>query len=263
MRAWCPINPRSRFDRGFRVFFGEKDNPSFEADPKRGLMKVSYRYKVGKIGLDSDAGWVATVDGRKGDVFVQRFEFDSQKAYPDGSSVEFWHNGTGRIFAYNEWMEMPESHVENPYVFESEVLSPFARLQPGESYTWRYEWNACRIGGDFPVVSCSNAGLVSEALACWRDGDRVRLSGRFGVFHRGRLVLEMYDANNRILATEMLDSGATPLAPVVLDRAIALSPAARSVALVLENEEGKRIGEVARNSLTETPRIIERKGTRQ
>ena len=110
MRAWCPINPRSRFEGGFRTFFGEKDNPSFEADAKRGLMKVSYHYQVGKIGLDSHAGWVATVDGRQGDVFVQRFTFDPTKEYPDGSSVEFWHNGVGRIFAYNEWMEMPNNH---------------------------------------------------------------------------------------------------------------------------------------------------------
>ncbi len=33
---------------------------------------------------------------------------------------------------------------------------------------------------------------------------------------------------------------------IVLDRAIALPPEARGVAIVLENGEGKRIGEVAR-----------------
>ena len=111
MRAWCPINPRSRFEGGVRTFFGEKDNPSFEADAKRGLMKVSYHYQVGKIGLDSHAGWVATVDGRQGDVFVQRFRFDSAKEYPDGSSVEFWHNGVGRIFAYNE---SKKAYIKDP-----------------------------------------------------------------------------------------------------------------------------------------------------
>lgn len=254
MRAWCPINPRSRFDRGYQVIFGEKDNLSFWPDAERGLMKVSYQYKVGKIGLDSHAGWVATVDGRKGDVFVQLFEFDPEEEYPDGASVEFWHNGVGRIYAYNKWMDMADSRDENPYVFESEVLSPFARLQPGESYTWSYDWYACRIGGDFPVVDCSEAGVVSEPLACRRDGDRVRLRGRFGVFHLGQLVLKTCNAKAGVVATEILDSNVTPLKPVVLDRALELPLAASSVALVLQDREGRLIGEVARHALSEKPR---------
>ena len=245
MRAWCPINPRSRFDRGYQVIFGQKDNPSFQADAERGLMKVSYQYKVGKIGLDSHAGWVATVDGRKGDVFVQRFQFDPERSYPDGASVEFWHNGVGRICAYDEWMEMADDRNENPYVFESEVLSPFARLQPGASYTWSYDWYACRIGGDFPVVDCSEAGVVSEPLACSPDGDRVQLHGRFGVFHPGRLVAVAYDGQASVLATEMLHSAATPLKPLVLDHTLKLPVETRSLTLILQNVAGRKIGEIA------------------
>ena len=254
MRAWCPINPRSRFERGYRVIFGEKDNPSFEADAERGLMKVSYQYKVGKIGLDSHAGWVATVDGRKGDVFVQRFKFEPERAYPDQSSVEFWHNGLGRIYAYNKWMEMPASRDENPCVFESEVLSPLARLRPDESYTWAYDWYACRIGGDFPVVDCSDAGVVSERLTCQRQRGRVRLRGCFGVFHLGRLVLEACDEKGVLLATDVLVPAATPLEPVVLDRTFEPPRATRGVAIVLLSAEGKRIGEVAGVALSRKPR---------
>jgi len=246
MRAWCPINPRSRFERGYRVIFGEKDNPSFEADAKRGLMKVSYNYKVGKIGLDSHAGWVATVDGRNGDVFVQRFTFEPDKAYPDESSVEFWHNGVGRIHAYDKWIDMADDRDENPYVFESEVLSPFARLQPGESYTWTYDWCACRIGGDFPVVDCSEAGVVSEPLACRPHGPRVRLTGRFGVFHLGRIALKAYNEKAEVVATEILDSNATPLKLVLIDRVLKLPRAARSVTLVLHDTRGKPIAELDR-----------------
>ncbi|NQT41326.1 MAG: DUF4380 domain-containing protein [Planctomycetes bacterium] len=249
MRAWCPINPKSRFERGYDVIFGKKDNPSFEADVQRGLMKVSYHYRVGKIGMDSDAGWVATVDGRHGDVFVQRFTFEPKKAYPEGSSVEFWHNGLGRIYAYNKWLDMADNRADTPYVFESEVLSPFAQLQPGASYTWRYEWNACRIGGDFPVVDCSQAGVVSEPLTARRDGDRVRLRGRFGVFHLGRLVIEVYDEEARLLVTALHAPAATPLEPVVLDRTLTVPPSARNVALVLQDVEGNRIGEIARGTL--------------
>jgi hypothetical protein len=253
MRAWCPINPRSRFDRGYQVIFGEKDNPSFEADAERGLMKVSYQYTVGKIGLDSHAGWVATVDGREGDVFVQRFKFEPNRAYPEDSSVEFWHNGVGRIYAYNKWMEMADDRDENPYVFESEVLSPFARLQPNESYKWAYDWYACRIGGDFPVVDCSDAGVVSERLTCQQEGERVRLHGRFGVFQLGRLVLEAYDEKGMLLATDILVTAVTPLRPVVLDRTLKPPLATRSAAIVLLSSEGKRIGVVAEVALSKKP----------
>ena len=65
-------------------------------------MRVNYQYQVGKIGLDSPAGWVATVDGASGAVFVQRFQFEPGKEYPDGSSVEFWLNGVGKIRAYQQ-----------------------------------------------------------------------------------------------------------------------------------------------------------------
>jgi uncharacterized protein DUF4380/cellulase (glycosyl hydrolase family 5) len=245
MRAWCPINPRSRFDRGYEVIFGEENNPSFDVDVKRGLMQVSYQYKVGKIGLDSRAGWVATVDGRNGDVFVQRFQFEPEKEYPEGSSVEFWHNGVGRIYAYNEWMEMADNHKTNPYVFESEILSPYARLQPNESYTWAYDWYACRIGGDFPVVDCSEVGVVSEPLTRRRDGDRVRLRGRFGVFQPGRLVLEISNGNADLIATELLDANVTPSRPVVLDLEIKLPAEASDAALVLHDSMENRIGQIA------------------
>jgi len=146
--------------------------------------------------VDSPAGWVATVDGRQGDVFVQRFRFEPDKPYPDGSSVEFWHNGVGRIQAYNRWIDLPSDREENPYVFESELLSPLARLAPGESYKWQYEWTACRIGGDFPVLDCTPAGLVAEPLTCRRDDQGARVTGRFGVFHLGRVVLQAQDARD-------------------------------------------------------------------
>lgn len=245
MRAWCPVNPRSRFDRGYNVIFGEKDNPSFSLDARRGLVKVDYLYKVGKIGMDSDAGWVATVDGRKGDVFVQRFTFEADKAYPDEASVEFWHNGVGRIYAYNEWMTMSKTPDENPYVFESEVLSPYAELKPGEHYTWCYDWYACRIGGDFPVVDCNDAGVVSEPLRLAGEGTGVRLSGRFGVFQGGSVQLEVCDAGGKVLLRKTLRSGVTPLMPVVLADALTLPAAAHRLTIALQDDEGETVGTLA------------------
>ncbi len=246
MRAWCPINPRSRFERGYQVIFGEQQNASFGVDAQRRLMKVSYRYEVGKIGLDSNAGWVATVDGRRGDVFVQRFQFEPSQEYPDGSSVEFWHNGLGRIHAYGKWIDQPDNRTENPYVFESEILSPFASLQSAEQYTWIYHWYACRIGGDFPVVDCTEAGLVSEPLTCRREGEQLRLSGRFGVFHVGRLVWEATNVGGELLESDVLVPAVAPRQPIVLDQALRLPARTATLTVVLQDAAGQTIGEIAR-----------------
>jgi len=236
MRAFCPLNPRSKFPRGYDVIFGEKDNSSFRADRERGLVCVDYRYRVGKIGVDSPAGWVATVDGACGAVFVQRFIFEPGEEYPDGSSVEFWHNGAGKIHAYNKDMVMPENTDENPYVFESEVLSPFAKLAPGESYSWSYEWLATNIGGDFPIVGCNQNGVIAEPLRASRASKGWRLTGRFGVFVGTEPHIEWRDGNRKLIETSPLTLKATPLAPLVLDAMITAPIGARSAVLIAGGE---------------------------
>ena len=249
LQAWCPLNPQSKFPKGYDVIFGETNNPSFQPDAARGLMRVQYQYKVGKIGLDSPAGWVATVDGACGAVFVQRFVFEPKQEYPDGSAVEFWHNGVGQIHAYNKDMVMPTNAAENPYVFESEVLSPFAPLKPGQSYTWRYDWYACNIGGDFPVVDCSGAGVVAEPLAAEWSSGKAQLKGRFGVFTPGTLRAEFANARGRRLLALDLPLTVSPLKPVVLDTAVAGPTGAVSVKLVLIGADGKAVGELAKADL--------------
>ena len=92
---------------------------------------------------------------------------------------------------------MPANAAENPYVFESEVLSPFAKLAPGESYTWSYEWSATNIGGDFPIVGCNENGVVAEPLRARRDGKGWRLTGRFGVFANTTPHIEWRDASRK------------------------------------------------------------------
>ena len=249
MQAWCPINPKSRFPNGYSVIFGAPDNPTFQPDAKRGLMRVQYQYKVGKIGMDSDRGWVATADGESGAVFVHRFQFEPEKDYPDGSSVEFWLNGVGTIHAYNKDMVMAANPSENPYAFESEVLSPFARLQPGETFTWHYDWYACNIGGDFPVVDCTEAGLVAEPLRAETAGGQLRLKGRFGVFAPGNLHAEFCDAQGKTIRKVDCGQKASPTAALILDKIVQAPPKAKSIKLFLANNKGKSFGELAEATL--------------
>ncbi len=234
LQAWCPLNPESKFPKGYTRMFGAMDHPSFQRDSKRGLMRVRYQYQVGKIGLDSPAGWVATVNGESGTVFVQRFVFEPQAQYPDGSSVEFWLNGLGQIHAYNRDVVMSTNLAENPYVLESEILSPFARLEPGHAFTWRYDWYACNLGGDFPVVDCTPAGVASEPRSARFAEGRLNLQARLGVFAPGAVVGEALDAVGQRLARVPLEPAASPLRAVQVETSIALSERPASVRLLLE-----------------------------
>jgi hypothetical protein len=252
MQAWCPLNPQSRFPQGYSLIFGALDNPSFQRDVDRGLMRVQYQYQVGNLGLDAHAGWVATVDGARGAVFVQRFVFEPEREYPDGSSVEFWHNGVGTIHAYNKDLVMAADPAENPYVFESEVLSPYAALQPGESYTWRYDWSATHVGGDYPVVDCNAAGVVAQPLTATITSGQIALQGRFGVFVPGTVRAEFCDAAGAVLTTCAPAPAASPLTPVVIDTTVERPANAATIRLVLLDSRGERVGELARAILQDS-----------
>jgi hypothetical protein len=209
-------------------------------------MEVVYRYQVGKIGLDSSAGWVATVDGKTGAVFVQRFVFEPRAEYPDGASVEFWHNGVGTIQAYGKDMVMDDNPQTNPYVFESEVLSPFARLEPGQSYSWSWEWFAACIGGDFPVLECTPAGVVAEPLVAARNSPGVTLRGRLGVFYAGAVQAEFLDGAKSCISTVSVATHVSPREPVIIKVDLPVPPTANSVRLVLVDQRGSEVGELTR-----------------
>jgi hypothetical protein len=249
MKAWCPVNPQSHFPNGFNFMFGPKDNPSFQSNFLPGLLRVEYQYKVGKIGMDSHTGWVASVNGATGAVFVQRFVFEPGKEYPDGASVEFWHNGLGTVISGGKERTFKNDPAENPFVFESELLSPFAKLQPGETYAWHYDWYAANIGGDFPVLNCSDVGAVAEPLAAAVTSGKVRLKGRFGVFFPGSVQAVFQNGAGQTLGTVNFNLSVTPFKPLVLDAATDLIPGITSVSLMLVDKSGKILGDLAKANL--------------
>ena len=243
--AYIPVNRQSRFANGYQVLYGDKDNPQFQLDHNRNFLRTHYQRKVGKVGLDSCQGWVANVDGANGFVFVQAFDFRPGHEYPDGSTVEYWTNGLGKIFAWGRLLEMPSDPSENPYVIETELLGPLETLQPGESASFDYEWRVARIGGSFPILRCTAAGCTAEALACHRSRDgELSLSGRFGVFYSGSARARVLDAAGKPL-WESPPIAISPVAPLVMQAQSlnAFVPAsARTVEVVVSDSEGKQIG---------------------
>jgi hypothetical protein len=116
-------------------------------------------------------------------------------------------------------------------VFESEVLSPFARLAPGESYTWRYEWFAANIGGDWPVLDCTALGITCKPLVV-KDG---KVTGHFGVFCRGT-------ADVMVDGKKITSVPVSPSEPFVVN--LDVPATAKTVSIFITDSNGKRLGEL-------------------
>jgi len=248
MWAYCPINPKSIYARGYNVMFGLVNNPEFKPDYDSGILRVHYERMVGKIGMDSSAGWLAVVNGTVGNVFVERFSYYPDTEYPDGASVEIWTHGPGRWVQSGEVYEMNDDPIECPYFMESEVLSPFADLQPGETYSFHLDLYAATIGGNYPVLDCTNVGVTCEQFAAKVLGDKLNLTGRFGVFCTGKAGVVLLDAAGSEVANAELDTVLTPAQPCVVSSDVEVNvPAeAATVCLVVIDATGKQLGELAR-----------------
>ncbi len=120
-------------------------------------------------------------------------------------------------------------------------------LGPGEEYEWRYDWAAANVGGAFPVLAVSDAGVTSEPLTVSRRGGGYALRGRFGVFAAGRVEAEVLDAGGRTLETFAAAPNVSPLEALVLEASFDPAPGtAAAVVLRLIDSEGRPLGELAR-----------------
>jgi hypothetical protein len=251
--GYCPLNPKSLFLKGYDVLFGLVRNSSYIPDYDKGLMQVHYLRRVGKIGLDSDAGWIATVDATDGYVFIQRFNYEPDKPYPDNSSVEFWMNGLGEFVAWGKVNKMPENPKENPYIFESEMIAPFESLEPGQSCSFEYEWYAAKIEKGLPVMGCCDVGVICKPFSAELRDNKIFLSGSFGVFYEGHLGLIFCDENGEEIAGTQVLIPVTPLKEVnLLSFDDVIKPKdARQVALHIYDVDKKFVGELARTQIVE------------
>jgi hypothetical protein len=212
--AYCPLNPRSVHPRGFTPMFGQATHASWRPDYERGLLAVKYDDRVGKVGLDSQAGWLAVVNGQSDQCFVGRFTPFPGATYPDQATVEFWLNGAGEFIINRTAITNAPNPKETPYFMESEILSPLVTLQPGEEYRFQIDWFATRCPK--PVVDVTSAGAVCESLAATRDGTQVKLEGVFGVFFLGQAEAVFKDNFGNVVGSE-------PVGPVEPNRVFRLS----------------------------------------
>jgi len=199
LRAYVPASPLSRHPRGYYVMYGLWRNKAWQRPSPQSPIRVDFNYEIGKIGVDSDAGWLSVIDGRAGRTFTQVFPHDPSAAYPDqGSSVEFWINGAGNFNFLGSHVSVPPDTRATPPYLEAEVLSRLVTLAPGEESEAEITWGLGAARGE-PV------GATAEALvcgpACARAGSgAVQVRAAVTPFVTGRLSVALEGAEGRVVA---------------------------------------------------------------
>ncbi len=237
---YIPLNPRSKFPEGYYKPYGDARHPSYELIDGGRMLRIHYLYHLSKSAADCSAGWYAVVNGQKNIGLVENFEYFPNEEYPDGASVEQWNDGPG-TFSRGPFNQVLKDGPENtPYFFETEGMSPYARLEPGEEYSYPVYWSPTRV----PAVIASeptSGGVVSEALSGTIDGANVTLKGTFGVFSPGTIQAEFFSAMGEELGRVVLQS-VDPREVVRLEKTIPCPADAFRVSLAALDRDGENRG---------------------
>lgn len=236
---YVPVNPKSEYVRGFTNLYGDVRHPSYEVIDGGRLLRIHYLYRVGKVGLDSSAGWFALVNGQKQIGFVESFDYFPEREYPDHSSVEEWNDGPGTVSRVSWDQTLPDDPHKTPYFLESEVLSPMARLDPGEHYEFTVYWSPTSVPN--PVHDAVWAGAISEPFMATTEGNQISLRGVFGVFTPGTLEAQFYNALGAIIDHQSLE-GVDPREVVRLDKNVTLPAGAYRVSILVRDPDGENRG---------------------
>jgi len=242
--TFTPTNPSSSYLNRYHVRFGPAENPAVSVRDD-GLFVVHYVHMAAELWLDSTAGWLAVVDGTSRYAMVERFQFEEGKPYPGKASVIFWTNGPELRLTSDGIPSLSADADAGPYYLEAEINSPMCRLRPGEACDLVTEWFPTRAGREFHGVA--DAGVVIRPLESIRlDNGKIGLSGAFGVFSAGHLVLHFYNAHGSSLGTMRLGK-VDPTELVSLETEVAPPDGETArVSLHVEDEDG-----VDRGSLQE------------
>lgn len=236
---YLPLNRHSMFPKGFYNPYGDVRHPSYEVLHGGHMLRIHYLFRVGKVAADSDAGWYAVVNGQKNICLVENFKYFPGAEYPDNASVESWNHGPGTISRGPFDQTLPDDPQKTPYFFESEALSPFATLDPGEEYAFTVQWSPTRA--PHPIRDANGVGAVSEALGGKVSGDKVNLNGVFGVFAPGTLEAVFYSAIGEELSRENL-MAVDPREVVHLDKSVSVPKGAFRVSVRVVDASGENRG---------------------
>ncbi|MCZ0937091.1 MAG: DUF4380 domain-containing protein [Caldilineaceae bacterium] len=237
-QAWLyiPTSSDSRFSRGFNVMFGEEDNPEWQPEVRPNLLGAQYLYQLGKIGIDSTAGWIAFVNQATDFAFCQCFTYFPGEEYPDdGASVECWTTGHGEPVGGLDFGKLNLFHME------AEILGPLRSMAPGETQRLDIDWYVARCPG--PIVNVTDAGCANQRLRAESIDAGIRLTGVFGLFHLGSVQLVWLDEDECALETETL-ALVNPLNVLRVDCVRRPPPGAQVAQLLLCDAQGQPISQL-------------------
>jgi Domain of unknown function (DUF4380) len=224
-----PLNPISKMPGGYAVLYGPVDSPQWRTD-RSGLLDVAYAGELGKVGLDSQAGWVAFTDSTGDWVFAHQFSVTPGAEYPDaGSTVEVWTQGPGVAAG----VDFSQDHLRGLFM-EMEVLGPQVDLAPDAASSMDLAWAACRCPG--PISDVTRYGCCGQALELRPGADGWHVQGAWGVFEPGRVQLRPLGA-----ADCLLEQSASPMQPIKLDHDVQLPEQSAAVELVLITGTGESV----------------------
>ena len=237
---YIPLNPKSKYPEGYYKPYGDARNPAYQVLPGGRMLRVHYAYEVGKAAIDCSAGWYAVVNGQKSIGLVESFTYFPEREYPDGASVETWNDGPGTFSRGPFDQTLLNDPAQTPYFLESEGMSPYARLQPGEEYSYPIYWSPTRVPN--PIAGDpTSAGVASEPFSAKLDGATVTLKGTFGVFTPGTLQAEFFSSMGEELGRVTLQA-VDPREVVRLDKQISCPAEAFRVSLSARDQEGENRG---------------------
>ncbi|HTS69561.1 MAG TPA: DUF4380 domain-containing protein [Terriglobia bacterium] len=237
---YIPLNPYSKYPEGYYKPYGDARHPSYEVIDGGRMLKVHYLYRVCKAAADSSAGWYAVVNGQKNIGLVENFKYFPNQEYPDGASIETWNDGPGTISRGPFDQVLADDPEKTPYFLESEGMSPYARLEPGEEYSYPFCWSLTRVPNPISGEPTSG-GVVSEPLAAKLDGTTVALKGTFGVFTPGTLQADFYSVMGEELGHVTLQA-VDPREVVKLDKTVPCPPNAFRVSVSARDRDGENRG---------------------
>ena len=236
---YIPLNPHSRYPRGYYNYYGDVRHPSYEVIDDGHMLRIHYLYRVGRVAADSNRGWFGVVNGQKNIAYIENLKYFPDQEYPDGASVESWEDGPGTISRGPFDQHLANDLSRTPYFIEGEVMSPYATLDPGEEYSFPVYWSPTRVTN--PIVDAVWAGAISSPFAAEIVGSQVSLKGTFGVFVPGTLVAQFVTAKGEVLKQETLQA-ADPREVVRLSKTVALAPQAFRVSVFLQDGDGQNRG---------------------
>jgi hypothetical protein len=237
---YVPLNPHSKYPEGYYKPYGDAMHPSYRVIDGGKMLQVHYLYRVCKAAADSSAGWYAVVNGQKNLGIVENFKYFPAEEYPDGASVETWNQGPGTISRGPFDQVVPDDPVKTPYFLETEGMSPYAQLEPGEEYSFPIHWSLTRVPN--PVsADPTSGGVVNEPLSGKLNGTDVTLKGTFGVFTPGTLRAEFFSAMGEELGHVTLQT-VDPREVVRLDKTVPYPASAFRVSLSARDRDGENRG---------------------